>query len=235
MSYPTFIGKKEGDFLYLIEDEAKHAYVRRVKPGYLIQVNDLNGNIYLGEVLEVSKKKLKAKFLKKIDVEDLKLQINLNLCVPNQLSKVDDLIPYLTELGVYKLTPVLCKNSALKEKDVLKKLEKWQKISINSIKQCKRLFPLKIDFPKNIDNIEASSDFNAVFYEREKNQSIKQYCHLTPSSVSIVIGNEGGFSDDEIKILKDKGFKSLSLGKLILRMETAVITSVCQINFCFNK
>jgi 16S rRNA (uracil1498-N3)-methyltransferase len=235
MSYPIFIGKKEGGLLFLENEEAHHAYVKRIKPGYLIKVNDLNGHIYLGKVLEISKKSLRAQFLEEIPVKESDLKINFYLCIPNHLSKVDELIPFITELGVYRFTPVLCENTAIKEKDVLKKIERWEKISINSIKQCERLFPVIIQNPVKIKEIVADADFNALFYEREKDDFLKNYCNLKIKTVNIIVGNEGGFAQEEVKLLKEKGFQTLSLSENILRMETAVITAVCQINFCFRN
>ncbi len=234
MSYPIFIGRKEDGFVILDKDEAHHAFVKRIKPDYLIKVNDLNGHIYLAKVLEVSKKHLKAKILEELPAEKADLKINLYLCCPNQLSKIDELLPFITELGVYKFTPVLCKNSAVKEKDVLKKIDKWKKITLNSIKQCKRLYPVIIEKPIKIKDLPSDADFNALFYEREREDNLKNYCHLKIENINSVIGNEGGFTEDEVKFLKEKGYKSLSLSKNILRMETAVISSICQINFCFS-
>ncbi len=234
MSYPIFIGKKEDGFLILDKDEAHHAFVKRIKPDYFIRVNDLNGHIYLAKVLEVSKKHLKAKILEELTTNETHLKITLYLCAPNQLSKVDELIPFITELGVYRFIPVICKNSAVKEKDILKKIEKWKKITLNSIKQCERLYPVVIEKPIKLKDIPSDAELNVLFYEREKNDTLKNYCQLIVKKVNVVIGNEGGFTQDEVSILAEKGYKTLSLSENILKMETAVISSICQINFCFS-
>lgn len=134
MAYPRFIGEIENNFAFLKEDELKHAKVRRIKEGYKIEINDLKGNIFLAQVEEMSKRYLKAKILEKLPSKELNIKINLFLAVPNKPSKIDDLIEPISQLRTYSLTPVITKTSALKEKDISKKLEKWKKIALNSIK-----------------------------------------------------------------------------------------------------
>jgi len=234
MGYPRFIGKVEDGYVILTDEEFHHAKVKRIKKGYKIEVNDLSGNVYLSEVEEIGKRYIKARILEKLKIEEQNLKTLLYLCMPNHLSKVDDLIEPISELGVYKLVPVISKNSAVKSKDVLKKIKKWEKIALNSIKQCERLFPLKISEPIKFFDINLDTDIGFIFYEREKKETLKNYIKENVDSVSIIIGAEGGITDEELNFAKKEGFKSVSLGKYILRMETAVISGVCQVNFVFS-
>ncbi|PMP77309.1 MAG: hypothetical protein C0178_03005 [Sulfurihydrogenibium sp.] len=232
MSYPTFIGNFEGDFLVLTDEEFHHAVkVRRIKEGNLVEVNDLKGNLFLGEVLKIEKKKVLIKPLEKVEVKQPNYRITLYQCMPNQLSKVDDIIEPISQLGVDRLVPVICKNSAVGFQEVEKKIPKWEKIALNSIKQCRRLFPLVIDKPIKLSNISNDDDLKVVFYEREKVNKLKDFINSRYSSCSLVIGNEGGFTEEEIESLKSKGFVTVSLGDYILKMETAIIVGVCQTKF----
>ncbi|MGC8868568.1 MAG: RsmE family RNA methyltransferase [Sulfurihydrogenibium sp.] len=232
MSYPTFIGNFEGDFLVLTDEEFHHAVkVRRIKEGNLVEVNDLKGNLFLGEVLKIEKKKVLIKPLEKVEVKQPNYRITLYQCMPNQLSKVDDIIEPISQLGVDRLVPVVCKNSAVGFQEVEKKIPKWEKIALNSIKQCRRLFPLVIDKPIKLSNISNDYDLKVVFYEREKVNKLKDFINGRYSSCSLVIGNEGGFTEEEIESLKSKGFVTVSLGDYILKMETAIIVGVCQTKF----
>ncbi|MGB9766100.1 MAG: RsmE family RNA methyltransferase [Sulfurihydrogenibium sp.] len=232
MSYPTFIGNFEGDFLVLTDEEFHHAVkVRRIKEGNLVEVNDLKGNLFLGEVLKIEKKKVLIKPLEKVEVKQPNYRITLYQCMPNQLSKVDDIIEPISQLGVDRLVPVICKNSAVGFQEVEKKIPKWEKIALNSIKQCRRLFPLVIDKPIKLSNISNEDDLKVVFYEREKVNKLKDFINSRYSSCSLVIGNEGGFTKEEIESLKSKGFVTVSLGDYILKMETAIIVGVCQTKF----
>ena len=234
MSYPRFIGNIEKNSVIITDDEFHHAVkVKRIKEGQFIEVNNLKGNIVLAKVEKIEKKKLIGHIVKELPVEEEKVKITLYQCMPNHLSKVDDLIEPISELGVYTLVPVLSKFSAVKEKDVLKKIKKWEKIAINSIKQCKRPYPLKIENPIKLKDIKANQELKIVFYEKEKR---KLNCNQEKkvNSIGVLIGAEGGLSEEEINILKEKGFLTYSLGKNILRMETAVITGICQVKFIFD-
>ncbi|WP_457641968.1 RsmE family RNA methyltransferase [Persephonella sp.] len=233
-NFPRFIGHTNEGFAYLTDEELKHAKVKRIREKEKIEINDLNGNVYLVEVTEVTKKYLKGKILEKLEIKEEKLKITLYQCVPNQPSKIDDLIESISELGVYKFVPVISKYSAVKEKDIQKKVSKWEKKAVNSIKQCKRLFPLKIENPIKIEDIITEDEGKFVFYEKEKEKNLKDFINKKIDRISVVIGAEGGFTEEEIEILRAKGFVSLTLGKNILRMETAVIAGICQIRFVFG-
>ncbi len=233
MSYPRFIGRVENEIVVLEDEEFHHAVrVRRVKEGYKIEINDLRGNVYLAEVERIEKKRLIAKILEKIPVEEEEIKITLYQCMPNHLSKIDDLIEPISELGVYKLVPVISKNTAVKERDIQKKINKWKKIAINSIKQCKRLYPLEIDNPVKLKDIHPNEKLKVLFYEREREKTLKEIkLNKSLKTAAVVIGAEGGFEEEEVLILKEKGFETFSLGKNILRMETSVIVGICQVKF----
>ncbi len=234
MAVPRFIGNVENNKVVLEGEEFHHAKVKRIREGEKIEINDLKGNIYLVQVEKIEKKKLIGKVLEKIEQKEEKLIINLYLCMPNHLSKVDDLIEPISELGVTTLIPVLSKYSAVKTGDIQRKIKKWEKIALNSIKQCKRLFPLDIKEPVNIKDIKPKGEYRFVFYEKEKINTLKSYLGKEGKVIDILIGAEGGLAKEEIINLKTKGFEAVSLGENILRMETAVTTAVCQVKFVFS-
>ncbi len=234
MSLPRFIGKIEKDRAILENEEFNHAKVRRIKEKSKIEINDLQGNVYLVEVISVEKRKIIGKILEKLPQEEEKLDITLYLCMPNHLSKVDELIEPISELGVNTLVPVISTFSSIKENQLEKKIKKWKKIALNSIKQCKRLYPLTIDNPQKLTDIKPKGEYRFVFYEKEKINTLKDYLDKEAKRIDILIGPEGGLTEEEIFHLKIKGFETASLGRYILRMETAVITAVCQVKFVFN-
>ena len=238
MAFSCFLGKIKDNLAILEGEEARHANVKRLRTGELIEVNDLKGNIYLCKVKEVSKKKVEAEVLEKLNPEQYKpkVQITLYLAVPNRPAKIDDLIEPLSQLGVSKLVPVITSRTAVKQKDIEKKLEKWGKISLNSIKQCKRLYPLEIEKPISLKDISPFGEEKIFFYEREREKTLKSLCkqNLDVKSIDVVIGNEGGFTEEEVSLLKEKGFKTYSLGNFILTMETAVVAGISQINLVLS-
>jgi len=234
MSTPRFIGTVEDGYFYLKDEEFHHAKVRRIRKDEIIEINDLKGNIYTGKVISVEKKQIVGKIIEKLYQEEEKLKLNLFLCMPNHLSKIDDLIEPLSQLGVYTLIPVVSTYTAVKEKDINRKIKKWEKIALNSIKQCKRLFPLRIENPVKLENIKPEGEYRFVFYEKEKEKDLKEYLNKKAEKIDILIGAEGGLTEEEIFNLKIKGFETVSLGKNILKMETAALTAVCQTMFIFS-
>ncbi|GAB6072537.1 16S rRNA (uracil(1498)-N(3))-methyltransferase [Venenivibrio stagnispumantis] len=236
MSLPRFIAKVEDNIAYLEDEELHHAIkVKRLKEGDLLEINDLQGNIYKAKIIEINKKYAKLEIIEKIQQEEEKLKTTLYLAVPYQLSKIDEIIDNISQLGVYKFVPVITKNCAIKEQDVIKKLEKWKKIAIQSIKQCKRVYPVVIEKPIKLDKIIDNYQLKIVFYEKEREKSLHDIeMNKDITDIAVVIGNEGGFTEEEINLLLKKGFQKLKLCNNILRMETAIIVGICQINFKFG-
>ena len=137
--------------------------------------------------------------------------------------KFDLFLTKATELGVYKVVPLITSRTIVKSNDKIQnKLARWNKICFEASCQCKRNIVPNVTLPISIEDInDYKSDINLVCYENLtiKNK-LKDYVKMN-KSITIVIGPEGGFSDKEINYLNDQGFKSISLGKRILRAETA--------------
>ena len=151
-----------------------------------------------------------------------------------------------TELGVNSFTPVIFKRSIVKvdEKDALKKISRWQKISEVAAKQSGRdMIPLikNIENVKNICKLFENYDIVLVAYENENKNSLKNALHSLNKKdvniksndvkVAIIIGPEGGIDESEIELFKDAGAKIVTLGKRILRTETVCLAITAIINY----
>ena len=136
-----------------------------------------------------------------------------------------------TELGVRGVYPVLTDNCAVKKDAALSKVEKWQKVMFEASKQCERA-KIPICFGvNNLKNIlELDFDRRIVFGERSTEQSLKQYLGKNPikkgEKMLVVIGPEGGFSQKEFEMFKEKNLPIISLGDLILKADTAVTVAL---------
>ena len=136
-----------------------------------------------------------------------------------------------TELGVRGVYPVLTDNCAVKKEVAEAKVKKWQKVMYEASKQCERA---KIPTCFGISNLETvlGMDFDRVivFGERSTEQSLKQYLGKNPikkgEKILVVIGPEGGFSQREFKLFKQKNLPVISLGDLILKADTAVTVAL---------
>lgn len=142
--------------------------------------------------------------------------------------KMDLLIQKVTELGITKIVPVITERTVVKIEDSkkeIKKQERWQKIALEACKQCGRsrvpeVLPAQ-SFKNALDLFEKCEQ-KIVAYEEEKTVGIVNAIKKS-KSIGYFIGAEGGITEEEHKMLKEKGAISVSLGKRILRAETAAI------------
>ena len=151
-----------------------------------------------------------------------------------KFDKMELIIQKGTELGVHSFIPVKMKRSIVKldDKDATKKVERWNKISEVAAKQSLRSIVPVVEMPLKVnDVVNRISDYDLVIlaYEEEKNRyvgqellEIKEKCSSCAEiKVAIIIGPEGGLDSEEVQTLKENGAKVVSLGKRILRTETA--------------
>ena len=155
------------------------------------------------------------------------LQITLYQGVPKQ-GKMEEIIQKSTELGVHAVVPVLTERSIVDDKkSVDKKADRWQKVAAEAVKQCRRgMIPAVENTVCLKDAVDGFAGFDLVLfpYEDEKEKSIKEVLRgLTekPEKAAVVIGPEGGFSAEEADLITAAGGVSVTLGKTILRTETA--------------
>lgn len=145
-----------------------------------------------------------------------------------------------TELGVRGVYPVLTDNCALNKSVIEKKIEKWQKVMYEASKQCERA---KIPTCFNVTTLEevVKQDFDRiiVFAERSTEISLKKYLTQKPikkgEKILVIIGPEGGFSQKEFDYFKSLSLLLVSLGDLILKAETAVITALGDIIYEYQR
>lgn len=143
------------------------------------------------------------------------------------------IIEKATELGVEGVYPIFTDNCVLKKSIIEQKIPKWQKIMAESSKQCERAniptcFPLS-----KLEKLISNDEFDRVlaFTERSAQFKLKDYLNLNPiqnnEKILLIVGPEGGFSQKEFDFFNSNDkVVTLSLGELILRAETAVITAL---------
>ncbi len=149
--------------------------------------------------------------------------------------KMDFIVQKAVELGVSEIVPVLTERciSRPDEKSIRKKVERWQKIALGAAQQSRRgtvpqVKPL-ITLKEASERAKAD-EVSIVFFEGG-GEPIPKLLKETPKTVSIFIGSEGGFEEREIQMLKEAGTSSATLGKRILRAETAPLAALTAIMF----
>lgn len=182
------------------------------------------------KILDLDKNKVRCKKLEEIlETTETNTYIHIFQGLP-KADKLEFIIEKCTEIGVKEITPVAMKRSIVKldEKDKAKKLIRWQKIAEVAAKQSKRDTIVKINNVINFQNIfEKITDYDIllVAYEEETQRNLKSILKSLKNKenikIAVLIGPEGGIDENEMKLCKDNNFISVSLGKRILRTETA--------------
>lgn len=143
--------------------------------------------------------------------------------------KFDLIIQKLSELGIKRLVPFDSDFSIAKcQTD---KTPRYNKIAIEACKQCRRTIPMEVSAPMKFSGmLEEIKKYDMVVFcnEHETSRPLRTLFEGFLGSVAIIVGSEGGFSPNEITKLQNAGVKSITLGKRILRAETAaIVTAGC--------
>ena len=146
--------------------------------------------------------------------------------------KMELIIQKAVELGVYAVVPVATKRAVVKldDKKEAKKLVRWQSISESAAKQAKRLIIPEVMPVMSFKEAVAFSqtmDVRLIPYELAENMAYTRQVlsQIKPGqSIGIFIGPEGGFAEEEVELALNSGMETITLGKRILRTETAGMT-----------
>lgn len=226
--------------------------VLRSKKGDELSIFDGQGSCLRTKILKADKKELLAEVLE-TSVCNTESPVNIIL-VQGLLKgqKMDLIIQKATELGVREIQPVIAERSQIRE---TRKVGRWQKIAEEASKQSGRSIVPLINEPGEFNQFLAQlkqlrrngdtgerghGEMQGFIFCEEKGASLKEAITKmsllpnhrgTESPIYLVIGPEGGFTREEIFLAEEKGFIVISLGKRILRAETAAIAAVALIQF----
>lgn len=212
----------------LDEKQSHHLlHVLRMKKDTCFRVVDGAGNRYMAS-LQIIEKEAWAKIDQKIEESaERKVKVTLLMGLIKK-DKWDFCIQKSTELGVNRIVPFESKRTIVKasEEKSDKKIQRWNKIAMEAAQQCKRDVVPEIEMPLSLKEacVQYQSDLNLVAYESMmENSALIRDVVNDAQSVTVVIGPEGGFDESEIEFLKEKGYCCITLGKRILRAETAAL------------
>ncbi len=235
---------RQGDFYYISGSDFNHIKnVLRMKTGETFLVSD-NGESHLCEISSFEGETAVAKIIEEnYQNTELPVRIYLFQGLPKS-DKMELIIQKCVELGVYAIIPTEMSRCVVKLEDKKKKskVDRWQSISESAAKQSKRnIIPeiMNVMSYKEALTFAEKLDMILVPYESENGmQGTKETLSKIRNgmNVGIFIGSEGGFDEKEITLAKEKGAEIISLGKRILRTETAAITSVamCMLHIEMN-
>lgn len=224
--------------IVIIGDDVNHIInVLRMKKTDKVQIcNQDTGDNYNAEIVNYSKNEVECKIISKInETTESNVHITLFQGIP-KFEKMELIIQKNTEVGIKSIVPVIMERTVVKldEKIASKKLERWQKIAEIAAKQSMRDIIPQIGNITKLKDID-TTEFDAVLvaYENEEHNMLKTELQKLEKkiksnnsseqqyNIAIVIGPEGGISEKELGMLAEKNAKFVSLGKRILRTETA--------------
>ncbi len=241
--YQFFVspGQINGNDICITGGDVNHIKnVLRMKAGDEISVsNGIDGKEYRCEIASVGEEEIHCtlRFIKEEGLE-LPSRVYLFQGLP-KADKMELIIQKAVELGVYEIIPVAMRRSVVKldEKKAKSKITRWQGISEAAAKQSKRRIIPKVreimSF-KEAAAYAAQTDIRLLPYELAEGMAhTKELIDgLKPGqSVAVFIGPEGGFAEEEIKTAQECGIVPITMGKRILRTETAGFTILAWIMY----
>ena len=227
-----FAKEKNGSKIVLYESDIHHIKnVMRGKIGDNIEVA-FNDIVYLCQISKLDPLELKELSSNKEDRE-MNIDLTIAISLVNE-QKMDLILQKLTELGVSTIIPVKTERSIVKldAQKESKKIARWQMICKEACEQSKRT---KIPKVSNILSIKELSNINndlkLICSLNEHTKSLNHYLQKEAKEVLFVIGPEGGFTEKEETFLLNNNFLPVSLGKRVMRVETAAIYVASIVNY----
>jgi 16S rRNA (uracil1498-N3)-methyltransferase len=154
---------------------------------------------------------------------------------------MDDLVRKLCELGISQWIPFFSKRSIARPdgKRLEARFQRWQRIATEAVKQCRRIDTPRIADARSFEEIldfSLNCDLRIVFWENESSLLTEDLASKDNpvKKILLMLGPEGGFTDQEIKRLQNSGFISAGLGPRILRAETATSAAVTLVQYLYG-
>ena len=221
--------------MFLTGREAHHAqHVVRVRRGERVAVLDGIGHEYLCEVQGIGRANVRLALIEEHIHPAPSCRVTLVQAVPKG-KIMEAIIQKATELGVFRIVPLLSERVVpqLEDKASAHKTEKWQLAAIEAIKQCGSAWLPVVEPPLTPNQFLARADsfeMSLLASLQSGSRPARDYFRAVhgklgrmPQSVSVWVGPEGDFTPTETELIKANGVLPITLGRLILRIETAAI------------
>ncbi len=224
------------------EDVNHMVKVMRFRAGEQVICCNGEGRDVLAEIAEITSNHVELKVIQELaDSRELPLQVTIAQGLPKG-DKMDWIIQKGTELGAFSFWPFTSRYTVVKldEKKEKKRVERWGKIAKEAAEQSHRSKIPAISSPLGWRELLAKSgsfDYALFAYEKEVETPFSQALQGIPKGASLllVIGPEGGFAEEEAREAEEAGMKRVSLGRRILRTETASLYGLSCISYEFER
>ncbi len=232
----------QGDRARIIGEDVHHlgqVLRKQVKDSLLVTTD---GKTYLGMIQQVSQDEILVELGVQIkDSVESPIFIRLYQGMPKS-NKIELVIQKTVELGVSEIIPFYSRHTVVKltKEKQNQRLTRWKRIAVEAGKQCgrERVPEIKppLSFTELVRDLKNRSNNHLVLmpYEKSTLTGFKQLELLKPAEISVIIGPEGGFAEEEVGQVKQFGGKIMHLGPRILRTETAAIASLALVQFIWG-
>ncbi|MCK4860126.1 MAG: 16S rRNA (uracil(1498)-N(3))-methyltransferase [Candidatus Omnitrophica bacterium] len=219
-----------------VSGKENHHLVRvmRLKAKDDVVVFDNSGKEYYGIIKKVSSQETVIE-IKKVQErkEQNKVEITLVQAIPKK-AKIEDIIDKTTQLGIWGIIPMITERTIVRPSKEKAYLQRWQKIALESCKQCGRAKPPYINDIVNFkDLISQNSQYDLALMPSllGKRKGLKEISLQKTKNIIFFIGPEGGWTNQEIELAEKNGVILVDLGERVLRTDTAAIAMTAILNF----
>ncbi len=227
--------------IILTGENAQHAKVLRLKAGEQVLVCDGQGQEFLCAVMDSDGKLLRLQILAQQQSQtEAAVRASVYMAFP-KADKLEHVIQKATELGAYEIVAFPSGRCVSRpdEKSLKKKLERWQKIAASAAEQSGRgIIPEVVVLGSYAEalNRASQSDLAILFYENERATTLRMALESGEyRTISILSGPEGGLEPREVEQAKDAGLRICTLGKRILRCETAPLCGLSAVMYASGE
>lgn len=223
----------------VIEGEPAHhlGRVLRAQEGQLYELSD-GHRVWLGRIERATRDRVEFALLEEVPAVQPNLEVTLLLSIV-KFDAFEWAIEKATELGVGCITPIAAARS---EKALVsaapKRADRWKKILLEASQQSRRVrVPALNEMTRPVQAFRGTSGSTKIMLsERTEAPALRTVLSGASSSapLTLAIGPEGGWTEEEFQVAQQGGFQEASLGKLILRAETAVVAALASVNYALN-
>jgi 16S rRNA (uracil1498-N3)-methyltransferase len=237
-----------GQFTDLTGDDHHYlARVRRVKVGDRFPGRDSRGGRWMCTVVRIGPSSLRLRLDEAAVSEPGQPSIRLIQCLP-KAAKMDLIVRQATEAGVQRILPATSLYSQVRpdspggSRGAEKKLERWRRIIRQAVQQSGAPNPPDIDSPRELASLlqdldEARDGEVRLFFHQDRQgaDTLHRCLSKNVKIITLVVGPEGGLSPEEMELLRNKSFVPITVGKTVLRTETAALYAIAAVQIVIHE
>lgn len=229
--------------LVLRGEEAHHcARVMRKQVGDEIEVFNGEGHWSRGAISSVSREEVRLQASESGLTAPLSPVLTLAQAIPKG-KNMELIVQKSVELGVARLVPLVTSHTIVRlgDKESERKRDKWQRIALETCKQCGQNYLPQVERPQRLPDWMAkreAADLSIMASLASDSRLFREVLRevpAAPGSVTVLVGPEGDFAREEEEAAREAGFRPVSLGEIVLRVETATLHVVGSIRYEFSS